>query len=212
MSSMFKASKLLSAGSRRFASTTSVKPPLDLYGLSGTYATALYTAAAKENSLPAVSTAMGKLQSLFVNDKRSRDILVDPTLTVSDKNEVISIISKKCDGNTVFKGFLETMAGYNRLDIIEDVTSDFQKLKNASEGLVEATVTSAKPLDAATLKKLTSSITDSSVVGKGRKLKLTNVVDESIKGGIVVNVGDKTLDLSVSSMLYKYNNLLTTPV
>lgn len=193
----------------RFASTA---VPLQLYGLSGTYATALYTAAVKENALPAVSTAIQKLQTLLANEHRTREILVDPTLTPADKKEAIAIITKSVDGNNVFKGFLETLSAYNRLDIVDEASADFIKLKNASDGLVEATVTSAKPLDQSALKRLQASIAESSLVGKGRKLKLSNEIDESIGGGLVVTVGDRTLDLSVASSLYKYNTLLNTPI
>lgn len=205
-------SRRLAIGAR-FASTAAAPAvPLQLYGLSGTYATALYTAAQQENSLPAVSTAIQKLQSLLTTDKRTRDILIDPTLTKSDKSEVISIVSKSVEGNNVVKGFLETLASYNRLNIIDEAAADFLQIKAAGDGLVEATVTSAKPLDQATLKKLQSAISASSLVGSNRKLKLSNEVDASIGGGIIVAVGDRTLDLSVSSTLYKYNTLLNTPI
>lgn len=49
----------------------------------------------------------------------------------------------------------------------------------------------------------------SEYVGSGKKLKVTNEVNSEIIGGLVVEVGDRTIDLSVSSRIAKMNKLLS---
>lgn len=71
------------------------------------------------------------------------------------------------------------------------------------------TVTSAQPLDNKTLNRLESAVAKSSYVGQGKKLKVTNAVNPDIVGGLVVEVGDRTIDLSVSARIAKMNKLLT---
>lgn len=80
---------------------------------------------------------------------------------------------------------------------------------SAARGEVEMTVTSAQPLDNRTLSRLETAVAKSSYVGAGKKLKVTNQVNPDIVGGLVVEVGDRTIDLSVSSKLAKMNKLLT---
>ena len=71
-------------------------------------------------------------------------------------------------------------------------------------------VTSAQPLDNRTLSRLESAVTKSAtLVGQGKKLKVTNKVNADILGGLVVEVGDRTIDLSVSSKVAKLNKMLT---
>jgi F-type H+-transporting ATPase subunit O len=49
-------------------------------------------------------------------------------------------------------------------------------------------------------------------VEKGSKVMLVNKVDPQIMGGLVIEIGEKTIDLSVLSRLTKLNNLLTESV
>ena len=197
---------------RAYATEAEVKVPLELYGLDGTYATALYTAAAKENALPKTSAAVAKVQGLFAADPKAKAILTDPSLSAADHESVFKLVSENIGGDKVFLGFLETLAANNRLSLIDEVLENYKKLQNAGEGLVEATVTSAKPLDNSTFKKINAAVANSKFVGQGKQLKLTNIVDESIQGGLIVALDDHTVDLSIANKLSKYNQLLNESV
>ena len=70
-------------------------------------------------------------------------------------------------------------------------------------------VTSAQTLDNKTLNRLETAIAKSAFVGQGKKLKVTNKVNPDILGGLVVEVGDRTIDLSVSAKVAKLNKMLT---
>ena len=59
------------------------------------------------------------------------------------------------------------------------------------------------------LSRLETAVSKSSYVGQGKKLKVTNKVNPDIVGGLVVEIGDRTIDLSVSAKLAKMNKLLT---
>jgi len=90
-------------------------------------------------------------------------------------------------------------------------------------------------LDNKTLSRLETAVTKSSYVGSGKKLKVTNKVcippplisyctdtwlgehaltmllqvNPDILGGLIVEIGDRTIDLSVSARIAKMNKLLT---
>jgi len=87
-----------------------------------------------------------------------------------------------------------------------------------------------QPLDNKTLARLEAAVSKSDVVGAGKTLKVKNTVRTStcslqilksfhcanssqvnpdIIGGLIVEVGDRTVDLSVSSKIAKMNKLLT---
>lgn len=189
----------------------SAKVPVQLFGLDGTYATALYEASAKDSSIESTAKVLDGLKKLFKSDPQSETILIDPSLTTEAKKEVISIVNDKVSGDKVTKGFLEVLAQNNRLDILKDIMTQFEVLNNAHKGIVEATVTSAQELDSKTLRRLNSAISGSKYVS-GKTLELKNVVDPEIKGGLIVSIGDRTVDLSVASKLLKYNSLLNESI
>lgn len=63
-------------------------------------------------------------------------------------------------------------------------------------------------MDNKTLNRIENAIAKSPYVGQGKKLKVTNQVNPDIIGGLVVEIGDRTIDLSVSSKIAKLNKLL----
>ncbi|KAI9770694.1 MAG: ATP synthase F0 subcomplex subunit OSCP atp5 [Geoglossum simile] len=195
----------------------SVKPPIPLFGLDGTYASALYTAAAKTSTLDSVAKSLASLSNLLKKDPKLNTILHAPTLNPSDRvaiaGELLRHIGATDKQDTV-KGFLQTLAENNRLGLLEGVCTKFEDLMSAWHQEVELTVTSAskipiKPLDNKTLSRLESAVTKSEYVGQGKKLKVTNKVNPDILGGLLVEIGDRTIDLSVSSKMLKLNKLLT---
>lgn len=81
-------------------------------------------------------------------------------------------------------------------------------------------------MDSKTLARLETAVSKSQYVGQGKKLRVTNKVckahghccpnmtdnlqvNSDILGGLVVEIGDRTIDLSVSARLAKMNKLLT---
>ncbi|ROW06405.1 hypothetical protein VMCG_04401 [Cytospora schulzeri] len=191
------------------AANETVKPPVALFGLDGTYATALYTAAAKSSSLDPTANALNKLSNLVAKDAKLVKILEAPMLSPADKSAIVAELEKTSGGSETIKNFLNTLAENNRLSLLGPVCTKFSELMSASRGEVEMTVTSATPLDNKTLNRLEAAVSKSAYVGQGKKLKVTNEVNPEIIGGLVVEIGDRTIDLAVSSKIAKMNKLLT---
>ena len=118
---------------------------------------------------------MDNLSSTFKRDAKLQSILTAPTLSVSDKQQIIGEIQKSIgvqDKGDTIKNFLNTLAANNRLSVLEGVTEKFALLMSASRGEVEMTITSAAPLDQKVVKQLEATVSKSSFVGSGKKLKV----------------------------------------
>jgi F-type H+-transporting ATPase subunit O len=63
-------------------------------------------------------------------------------------------------------------------------------------------------LDKSALNKIVESLQKSSLA-EGKKLLVSNKVKPDILGGIMVEIGDKSIDLTVSAKLAKLNKLIT---
>ncbi|KAL2057042.1 hypothetical protein ABVK25_002781 [Lepraria finkii] len=193
------------------ASAPDSKPPVAVYGLDGTYASALYTAAVKSSSLETVSKSLAVLSEVFKKDKQLPIILTAPTLSVGDKSQIVQELQRHMGGQDkadTVKNFLKTMADNNRLGILEGVCEKFTTLMGAARGEIDLTITSASKLDQKTLQRLETAVAKSEY-SQGKKLKVVPKVDPDIKGGLIVEVGDRTIDISVSSKIAKMNKLLT---
>ncbi|MCJ1413302.1 ATP synthase F0 subcomplex subunit OSCP atp5 [Ptychographa xylographoides] len=188
------------------------KPPVAVYGLDGTYASALYTAAVKSSSLDSASKSIAALAEVFKKDPKLPIILTAPTLSVGDKKQIIQELQRHTGaagdkGDTV-KNFLQTLADNNRLGLLEGVCEKFSVLMGAARGEVDLVITSAAKLDQKIIQRLEAAVSKSEY-SQGKKLKVVPKVNPDIKGGLVVEIGDRTIDLSVSSKISKMNKLLT---
>ncbi|OCK80844.1 OSCP-domain-containing protein [Lepidopterella palustris CBS 459.81] len=193
------------------ASPASTKPPIQMFGVDGTYATALYTAAAKTSNLDSASKSIETLAAVFKRDPKLQKVLEAPMLTVEDRKQIVSELQKHIGGadkGDIVKNLLITLADNNRLGVLESVCEKFGVIMGASRGEIEMTVVSAQPLDNKVLGRLESAVSKSQYVGQGKKLKVISKVNPDIRGGLVVEIGDRTIDLSVSSKMSKMSKLL----
>ncbi|CDR47082.1 CYFA0S28e00386g1_1 [Cyberlindnera fabianii] len=193
---------------RTLASAASVKPPVQLFGLDGTYATALYTAAAKASNLDSAAKSLESLKTVTA-DAKVASFLENPALSVQDRAIVVETLSQQVPSiDASVSNFLKVLAENNRLDLLPSVISQFKVLIDAHSGVVEAIVTSADSLDSKILKKIEAAVGKSKFVGSGKSLRLTNKVNPDIQGGLIVEVGDRTVDLSIASKIAKLNQAL----
>ena len=105
-----------------------------------------YTAAAKTSSLEPTARALTTLSDVFKRDPKLPSILGAPTLTPSDKSQIVQELQKHMGniekGDTV-KNFMKTLADNNRLGILEGVCEKFAVLMGAAKGELEMVVQSA---------------------------------------------------------------------
>ncbi|KAG0673096.1 ATP synthase F0 subcomplex subunit OSCP atp5 [Pichia californica] len=194
------------------ASAAAVKPPVQLFGLDGTYATALFTAAAKDSSVDKTYSSIEKLNNAIKEDKKLGSILSNPSLSFDSRKQVISTVVSTLKLEPIVLNLLTVLSENNRLELFPSIAKQFSILNSAYNGVVEATIVSAKPLDSKTLSRLQKAIASSKFVGTGKSLKISNEVDPAILGGLIVEVSGNSVDLSVSSKVTKLNKVLTESI
>ncbi|KAK9460574.1 OSCP/delta subunit of ATPase [Lipomyces oligophaga] len=196
----------------RSYATAPVTPPVQLFGVDGTYASALYTAGAKESSLDAISGALTSLKSLIEKDGALSTVLANPALSASDKTSVVASLTKTVPNVPAVGNLLSLLAENNRLSLLGSIIDSYAILISAYKGEVEATVTTAAPLESKFLSRIEAAIKKSEFVGAGKSLKVVNKINPDILGGIVVEVGDRTVDLSLANKIARLNTLLTEAI
>ena len=115
------------------------------------------------------------MHSTFQRDPKLQSILTAPTLSTSDKKQIVAEIQKSTgvqDKTNTLTNFLNTLAENNRLAVLEGVCDKFAVLMSAARGEVEVTITSASPLDQKVVRQLEQAVGKSQYVGQGQKLKV----------------------------------------
>lgn len=121
----------------------------------------------------------------------------NPKVSVDDLSKLLSsLVKTKLDGKMTT--FLSLVNQNHRLSAIPEIASQFEAMKNQSEGAAEVVITSAFPLEGSALKDLLSSLKKRF---GGKELRPTIQVDPALIGGVRIQVGDEVLDSSVKAQL-----------
>ncbi|KAI9178743.1 ATP synthase F0 subcomplex subunit OSCP atp5 [Blastocladiella emersonii ATCC 22665] len=196
---------------RGFASAT-VQVPIQMHSLEGRYATALFTAASKAESLSAVEQDLRKFNANLKADAQFKAFIESPVVDRGVKADVMTAVAEKQAFSATTANFFGLLAENGRLDLTVPVLESFGQLLSAHRGEIPVVVTSATPLDSRTLNRLRDALAKNGFAAKGQTLITSNKVNPSIKGGLIVEVGDETIDMSVSSKLAKIEKSLAESV
>ncbi|KAJ2724174.1 ATP synthase F0 subcomplex subunit OSCP atp5 [Coemansia sp. Benny D115] len=194
---------------RQVLNSGKTQAPITLFGIDGKYATALFQAAASKNALSAVETDLKNIEEKFAQDARLGEVLASPLLNRAAKEKLIDSLGKKSEITT---NFFKTLVENNRLNETKGIISAYKSLMEAQRGIVSVIVTSASQLGGKELKQVKDSLTKGGLIKDFKEVNVVNKVNPSILGGMVVEFGDYTIDMSVSSRLAKLEKLLTDSI
>lgn len=165
--------------------------------LGKTYAQALLGAASKAGLTDKVVDQLNQLvDQVLSRNEGLAAAFASPRIDEEEKCRVIDrLFADSYDPMLV--RFLKVMASRGRLGQLAAVREGVLALYDELSGQVLAKVSTAVPLD----ETLRSKIAERLGQTLGKKVRLQEVVDESLIGGMVVRVGDTVFDNSVSGRL-----------
>jgi F-type H+-transporting ATPase subunit delta len=174
----------------------------DIATIARPYAEALFQVA-RQGDLGAWRQQIDAL-ALVAGDEGLRQFAAHPKTVPTQVFDVMVEATQLPLGEGV-RNFLRAVIDNGRVDALPAVAQQFHVLASAAQGVAEAQVASAFPMDAAQLNDLVA------VLEKrfGRKLTATVVVEPSLIGGVRVTVGDEVLDTSVRARLERMKTTLT---
>ncbi|XP_018583993.1 ATP synthase peripheral stalk subunit OSCP, mitochondrial [Scleropages formosus] len=182
-----------------------VKPPIQVYGVEGRYATALFSAASKQKKLDQVEQELGRVNNL-IKDPKLSSIVLNPHVKRSIKQKTFTDALAKEKLSPITINLINVLADNGRLTLTSDVIAAFGKMMSAHRGEVICSVTTAQPLDEANLTELKTAL--NGFLQKGETLKLETKSDPSILGGMIVSIGDKYVDMSTKTKIQKLSKIM----
>ncbi|XP_034112734.1 ATP synthase subunit O, mitochondrial [Drosophila sulfurigaster albostrigata] len=188
------------------AAQQTVKPPVQVFGLEGRYATALYSAASKLSQLDQVEKDLTALQATIRADKKLREYVTSPIINKKVMSTALKEASEKLRFAPATANLLGLLADNGRLKKLDTVINAYKTIMAAHRGEVVCEVVTAKPLDAAQSKQLEGAL--KSFLKGNQSLKITSRVDPSIIGGLIVSIGDKYVDMSIASKVKLYTDVI----
>ncbi len=171
--------------------------------LAKRYARALFEIALEQGIVESVHREVVSFEESLQSSAGFRSFLYSQDLSKKEKKDKIESVLQDRVSN-VFFNFLLVILRKNRELIFESIAFEFRRLVDKHNRRVRATATTSVAITDSTLLSLKS------VLDKifSADVDISNEVDQSILGGIIVNVEGRLLDGSIKSQLQRLGNRL----
>ena len=166
------------------------------------YSLALFELAEENNLLSQIEDQSLSMLNLINQSNDFYNFIKDPTINQEDLSKVINIIVEKNKFDTLFKNFLNFLIQKRRFFFIESILESFIETCSIKRGELKAELKSAKNLSSDEITKITELLTKNF----SSKIKLNYKHDESLIGGLVVQVGSTMVDTSIKNKLQQIEN------
>lgn len=113
-----------------------IKPPIQVFGIEGRYATALYSAATKEKKLDAVERELVKFQGSIKTDLKLREFIENPVIKRRLKSEALKAVASSISLSAPSSNLLQILAENGRLKKLNNVVNAFKTIMAAHRGEV----------------------------------------------------------------------------
>ena len=158
---------------------------------------ALFELSMENNSTKVIEDQVLAIIKLLNNSKDFTNLIKNPTIKQSDQRNVFDSLSKKFSLNELFVKFLNFLIQKRRLFFIKKILNDFLVICSEQRGEVEARLTAAKNLSSQECEDIKNELKENF----GSKIKLNYIKDETLIGGLVLQVGSIMIDTSIKNKL-----------
>jgi F-type H+-transporting ATPase subunit delta len=163
---------------------------------SNYYAQAIFNLARAEIAVDQVEDELKKLKDEVIYNLNLKKLLSDPAIEKPEKIKVILEILGENASKSI-QAFAAMMIIMDAIEFFEQTFKDFVELANTLKRQIAIEVVSVIDLDRQLLNEIKSGIDKKT----GMDVRIKNVIDKDILGGLIIKIGDRVIDLSVKNKI-----------
>ena len=161
------------------------------------YSLALYELADESNTLLKIEENSYALLKLISTSRDFCNLIKDPTVSRDILFRVITKISDIFKLEVLFKNFLSFLITKRRFFYIQQILKNFNEICSEKRGELKAEIKTAKNLTQEEINKITQDLSNNFK----SEIKLNYTHDQSLIGGLVVQIGSIMIDTSIKKKL-----------
>ncbi|MDQ0162608.1 F0F1 ATP synthase subunit delta [Aeribacillus alveayuensis] len=160
------------------------------------YALALFQIAKEKESVDQFAEELRVVKHVFTENSDLLQVLAHPKVSLENKKAMLKEAFASL--TTEVLNTLLLLVENKRINIVNELQDCYVQLANEEQGTEDAKVYSVRPLKDEELKALSEVFAKK--IGK-QSLRLENIIDQSLIGGIKLRIGNRIYDGSVSGKL-----------
>jgi len=167
------------------------------------YTKALFELAVEEKKIEIVRSDFDMIESVLKESGQFSELIHNPLIPASQKARLMQqIFENKLDRLTY--NFLILLCNKKRSDLLPEIIKKFYQKLLDYQGVITGLVISSQPIAQEQLESIHKKVS----AGTGRKVQLSQEIDQSLLGGFIIKIKDTVIDLSVKNQLSKLRNKL----
>ena len=166
------------------------------------YSLALYELAAEANVLSRIEINVLSIMNLIEKSDDFKNLIKDPTVSQNDLCNAIDKIFDYLKIENLLKNFINFLVIKRRFFFVEHILNNFIEICSEKRGEIKTEIKSAKNLSKDEINKIKDELSKHFT----SKIKLNYKYDESLIGGLIVQVGSMMIDTSIKNKLQQIEN------
>ena len=168
------------------------------------YALALFELANENSELDVVEKNIQDLLQIYNSSRDLKNFIKNPTQSQFNQLKVIQELSSKMNLSKVVNNFLSILVTKRRIFFLNNIFQNFLILVSKKRGELKASLVSSKNLSDDELQNLNKELSQTI----GTSIKFDYKVDESLIGGLQMQIGSLMVDTSIKNKLRKYEQIM----
>ena len=164
------------------------------------YARALYEVGKESNEIENIEAGVKNFQYFFENNSEIKNFIQNPTHIIETQNKVLDILSEKLNFAKDLKNFFLLLIKKRRMFFVKKISESFFRLCSKNRGEIKASLISSKDLSSIELESISKELS----ISMGSTIKFDYKLDQSLIGGLKLQLGSFMIDTSIKNKLKKY--------
>eukprot|EP00250_Pteridium_aquilinum_P027155 c34319_g1_i1 orf=207-929(+) len=199
-----------SAGQPPKATEIPVRIPVKVHGVAGKYAASLYVVAVQAKALEPIYEELNEILKAAEKSSTFGEYLRDLSVPNKERVKAVRTLFEELGFSEISINFLSLLAENGRLHGFQEIMKCLSELVMAYKKQVKATVTTVVELKPKEMDDLKKSL--KRFVEPDHTILLDQKIDRRIMGGLVVDIGEKHIDLSIATKLKNMERVLREPL
>jgi F-type H+-transporting ATPase subunit delta len=161
-------------------------------------------AAASHLDVAAAQQQLSDFSGTLAGSRELREVLMNPSIANDQKLKVLDAIAGRIGMFPQVRNFIAVIMNHQRLDELDEILTEYHAVADDQSGLMEAEVTSARPLNDNDRAELEAQVAKLA----GGRIRTTYSQDATLLGGAVVRIGSTVYDGSIRAQLQQLKQKL----
>ncbi len=167
------------------------------------YATSLFEVGLELGKIEEFYKELENINNLFKSEDKLFEIFIHPRISKDEKKSLVNEVFANALSNEVFN-FLYIIIDKRREKNLFDIVKEYKSIYDIHNGIIDVSAVTAVPMEENAVNKLQEVLENK----LNKKVRLSNELDKSIIGGVLLKMNDKVIDNTLISQLKSMESLI----